>query len=299
MKILITGASGFIGRHLWGELRASQHDVIGVDYSEGDLTMPGVAHDIIGKHRPDIVIHLAAKVGRLFGEDNPMVTVSSNAIATIWVAQACTKFRARLIYGSTSEAFGDCGEDSVDESKHGVLPHNLYGLSKRWGEEAARLYAKDGLQILRFSMPYGPGLPAGQGRAAIINLLWQAHYRRLMIVHRGARRCFCWIGDLVAGIRMIMEDKGCGIWNVGRDDNEVSMLDVARMACLITKAPFELIEEVEPPPNQTVVKRLNIGRLSALGWGPQVDLLKGMNLTYEAVKLYDKNGLPPDDWSCV
>ena len=296
MKILITGAAGFIGTYLSKELRVAGYDVTGVDLKDGDLTRPGVADWLVKNHRPDILVHLAAKIGRLFGEEDPQATINANVVATIHIARACTEYGVRLVYGSTSEAFGDNGNRSVDEKEHGVLPHNLYGLSKRWGEEAARLYAGKDLQIIRFSMPYGPGLPAGRGRAAIITFLWQAHRRKTMNVHRGGRRCLCWIGDLTMGTRMIIENGGSGVWTVGRDDNEVTIIDVARMACSMAGASSKLIQEVNPPQNQTLIKRLNVERLRGLGWSPRVELIDGMARTFEMVKQYGEDGMPPETW---
>lgn len=297
MRILLTGAAGFIGSYLSRELRAVGNDVVCVDYEDGDLGTPDTAYCIISRHQPDIVIHLAAKVGRLFGEENPSVTITSNALATTYVALACADLGVRLVYASTSEAFGDHGKCSVDENERSEMPHNLYGLSKKWGEEAAQLYAPKGLQVLRFSMPYGPGLPAGWGRAAIITFLWQAHHRKAITVHRGGRRCLCWIGDLIIGIRMVIEDGGIGAWTIGRDDNEVLMLDVAHMACEIAGASPDLITEVEPPSHLTIVKRLNISRLTGLGWQPTIDLLDGMSRSYEIIKRYDEKGMPPPQWA--
>lgn len=297
MRMLVTGAAGFIGSYLVAELRTAGHNVVGVDYQDGDLAMRDMAHRIISNSRPDIVVHLAAKVGRLFGEEDPSVTIASNALATTYVARACADLGIRLVYASTSEAFGDLGKRNVDETESGVLPHNLYGLSKRWGEEVARLYAPEGLQILRFSMPYGPGLPAGRGRAALITFLWQAHRHETITVHRGGRRCLCWIGDLITATRMVIEDGGTGAWTIGRNDNEVLMLDVARMACKIANAPPDLITEIEPPPNQTIVKRLNINRLIGLGWQPCISLSEGISRTYDLIKLYDEKGMPPAQWA--
>jgi nucleoside-diphosphate-sugar epimerase len=296
MKILLTGAAGFIGTYLYRELHNAGYDLLGVDYNDGDLSLPDIAHRIIDKYKPHIVIHLAAKVGRLFGEEDPTLTIASNALATTYVAKACGDSGIKLVYASTSEAFGDPGNDSLDENDPGRLPHNLYGLSKRWGEEAAQLYAPEGLQILRFSMPYGPGLPAGHGRAAIITFLWQAHHRKPITVHHGGRRCLCWIGDLVSAIRLVIENGNSGAWTIGRNDNETLMLDVARMACDIADTSPDLIKQIEAPANQTVVKRLNIDRLTALGWEPCVGLLAGMKRTYKVVKLYDEEGMPPAQW---
>lgn len=281
MKILITGADGFIGRHLVDELK-DMHTVIACDRLDGDLRQVGMADALLELHLPEVVVHLAAKVGRQFGEDDPSETVLDNAGMTALVARACGTFGARMVYASTSEVYGDQGDANCIEvmSDHRGRVHNIYGLSKRWGEEACHLYAPEGLTILRLSMPYGPGLPWGKGRAAIINMLWQARQRKPIPVHRGAERSWCWVGDTVRGIRMAIECAEEGVFNIGRDDSPVSMLEVAHTACILTATDGEaLIEMVDAPGNQTVVKRLSTARLRSLGWRPEVELTEGMQRT--------------------
>lgn len=304
MKILTTGANGFIGTHLSNELRSAGHEVIGIDKSEGDLLDPYVIATQLDTHHPDIVVHLAAKVGRAFGEDDLSVTITDNAIMTSIIAKACGDRKIQLVYASTSEVYGDMGSRIAREGGPWELPHNLYGLSKRWGEEAARLYAPESLVILRLSMPYGPGLPAGRGRAALVNFLWNALNDEPLTVHKGSERSWCWVGDTARAIRMIIEEEYArkqngssqfgitneqGMWNVGRDDNATSMVTVAQMACSLTKSSFDLIQEVDPPGMQTVVKRLSTDKLRNLGWTPKVELMEGMQKTLAWIEA----GFPP------
>lgn len=296
MRILVTGHKGFLGGHLCAELRGNNHEVFGVDHAlspDDDLRVPGVADRAVRDARPDAVVHLAAKVGRLFGEDNPSETIIDNAAMTALVAKAAAAHDARFVYASTSEVYGDQGAHVCDEYDGPFsLPHNIYGLSKRWGEDACCLYAPEGLVVLRFSMPYGPGLPAGRGRAAIINMLWQAMRRQPIPVHAGAERSWCWVGDTVKAARLALEN-GAGAYNVGRDDTPVTMLDVARHACYLTGADAdELIELTVAPSNQTVVKRLATDRIRKLGWEPQVGLAEGMERTLQWVRLLDEDGMP-------
>jgi dTDP-glucose 4,6-dehydratase len=298
VKILVTGHRGFLGTHLTRELKEAGHEVVGVDYvvvPSDDLRLAGVAERLIEEHQPDVVVHLAAKVGRLFGEDNPEETIIDNAGMTSLVAQACAKHGARLVYASTSEVYGDQGGANCTEAGPVYLPHNIYGLSKRWGEEVAALYAPEKLTILRFSMPYGPGLPAGRGRAAIINMLWQALRNESITVHAGAERSWCWVGDTVRAARLAIEIGHGGIYNIGRDDASISMLGVAYLACALTGADKSLVELTEAPTRQTVVKRLSTQKIRLLGWAPEVELHEGMERTLEWVKHLDEDGMPTDE----
>jgi len=291
MKILCTGAHGFIGSWLVPELYACGHEVISVDFKDGDLRESGVAMELVAKHEPDVVIHLAAQVGILFNEDDHGRAIESNVTMTLRVAQACGANGARLVHTSTSEVYGDHGEEVVDEDAplQGRAT-GIYALTKRWSEDVCREYAPDGLVILRPSMPYGPGAPPGRGRRAMDNMIWQANYNRPIIVHRGSSRSWCWAGDLVRGIRMIVESGEIGAFNVGRDDNEISMLAVAEMACELTGADVSLIREVDPPQRKTMVKRLSTERLRALGWEPKVGLTEGMLQVRDWIVTFDAEG---------
>lgn len=302
-RVLVTGADGFVGRNLLADLTANGWDAIGVDLPDGDLTETGIAERLVSTYRPEVVIHLAAQVGRIFGEDDIAHSITSNAIATAFLARACAAHGARLTYVSTSEVYGDQGAADCDEDGPLTLPHNIYGLSKYWGEQAAQLYCPDGLQILRLSMPYGPGVVPGRGRAALLNILWQANTRQPIPVHRGAERSWCWVEDTTRGIRIVLERgerartavesaEGIGVYNIGRDDAAVPILDVARIACRMTGAPESLIDIVEPPAAQTVVKRLSTDKLRELGWRPEVELEEGMRLMLEWVCQFDGDGRP-------
>jgi nucleoside-diphosphate-sugar epimerase len=289
-RVLITGDRGFIGQWLRRELASADYDVRGHDRQDGDLAAPNVLLGSLNRHHPDRVIHLAAQVGRLFGEDDLIHTVRSNAQATALVAKYCGERSIPVLYASTSEIYGDRGEDIAAEDDGWLLPHNLYGLTKRWGEEILRLYAPLGLRIVRLSMPYGPGAPPGRGRRAMDNFLWWAHHRMPITVHRGSERSWCWVGDTVRGIRLVLERGEHEAYNVGRDDRSLSMLSLAQKACDLAGAPRTLIEEVDAPAMQTVVKRLDTSRLRALGWEPTVELDEGMREVLAWVRNFDAEG---------
>lgn len=295
MNFLVTGGAGFLGQHICAELEANYHKVVVIDRAldkHHDMRFDPLVVARFNEHPDtDVCIHLAAKVGRLFGEDDPMETVTDNVGMTALVARECGKRNIRMVYASTSEVYGDNGDLECDEDwGPWQLPHNLYGITKLQGETVCRHYAPDLLTILRFSMPYGPGLPAGRGRAAIINMLHQALHGQPIPVHKGAERTWCYVGDTARAVRLIIEKTGGGAFNVGRDDQRASMLEVAKAACYLTGASQDLIQTTMPPTNQTVVKRLSTSKLRDLGWKPEVDLLEGMQHTLQWVRTLDETG---------
>jgi UDP-glucose 4-epimerase len=281
MRVLITGGTGFVGSHLAGELEARGHVVVACGRGDGDLTEPGTAERLLAEHRPEALAHLAARVGRVAGERDPVETARQNAGATALVAQACAAAGVRLAYGSSSEIYGDQGDRVLaEEDAYGARPDGVYGLSKRWGEEAALTFCPDAA-LLRFSMPYGPGLAAGRGRGAIVSMLDQAARGMAIPAFRGIERSWCWIGDAARGAALLIEQGAAGPWNIGRGDAEISMVDLARLACRLAGAPESLVEETDPPARQAPVHRVSSAKLRSLGWRPEVDLEEGMRRTLD------------------
>ena len=284
-RILITGAKGFIGTHLTKHLVQCGYDVFAIDFQYGDLRDIGVAENLIGNYNPDIVIHLAAQVGIYFNEQDCVDAINSNTIMTLRVAKACANNGARLIHTSTSEVYGEYGDQIVDEDTPLIgKPTGIYAISKRWSEDVAREYTPDGLVIIRPSMPYGTGASPGKGRRAMDNMLWQAYHKKPIIVHKDSFRSWCWIGDLIKGYEIIIKSGQTGAFNIGRDDDEKSMLWIAEESCRIAGVDNSLIQLIEPPAKKTRIKRLSTKKLSALGWKPTVELSEGMLIMYEWIK---------------
>jgi len=288
MRILVTGAAGYIGIHFVKELREHGfNDVIGVDFKDGDLSVAGNFDMLANRYKPNVVVHLAAQVGRVLGEDNIVTTIRNNAIATALVAQSCGNRSIKLVYASTSEIYGDQGIKDGYEGGPVVLPYNIYGLSKYWGEEVCRLYAPHDLMVWRIVMTYGPGMLAGRGKAALVNFLYQALHRQPIPVHKGSERSWCYIADIVRAMRMLVEQNQTGIWNIGRNDPR-PMTEIAEIACELTGAPKTLIQVV-PPPYKTghrvvLTKRIDCIKLLSTGWKPEVEIEEGMRRTLAWVK---------------
>jgi nucleoside-diphosphate-sugar epimerase len=282
MRVLVTGASGFVGGALLDELRHGDgaYEVHPLGRADGDLADAGAAEAAIAEAQPDVVVHAAARIGVVRCEDEPELALRANVLATALVARAAAQHGARLAYLSTSDVYGSAVE--ADELTP-PAPESLYALTKLWGEQAAALYASEGLTILRLANPYGPGVEAGQSKGALPTMLRQADAGEPIPVFRGEARTFCWIGDIVRAIRLALDAGAEGTFNIGSDGEAVSLADVARVACELTGASQELIEEVEPPPGR-VMTRIAIERIRGLGWRPEVPLDEGMRRLLESLR---------------
>ena len=282
MKVLVTGASGFVGRALIEELRHAEgaYEVRPLGRQDGDLADAGVAAAAVAEAKPDVVVHAAARIGVVRCDEEPELAIRSNVLATALLARAAAEHGARFSYLSTSDVYGSA---AVADEQSPPAPESLYAHTKLWGEHAASLYAPDGLTVLRLANPYGPGLETGQAKGTVSTMLRQADAREPIPVFRGEARSFCWIGDIVRAIRLVLEAEGTGTFNIGWDGEMVALADVARVACDLTGAPQELIEEVEPPPGR-VMTSIATERIRSLGWRPEVSLDEGMRRLLESLR---------------
>lgn len=279
MKILLTGANGFIGRYLVPRLRYNSV-LYPTDRDSLDITDHDAVRMAIKSFEPDVVIHLAAATGRELATD-PRWVIEHNVTATAVIARLCEEYGARLVYFSSSEAYGEVGNLRVNEKSPLGRATNLYGLSKQMSEAAVNLYTK--ALILRPVMPYGPGFPGtsmypGPGKCALVNFIWKALHNEPLMVHRHTSRSWIWIGDMIEAIVLLIESGRLGTYNLGVED-DLGMIQLAsKITHMVGKGK---IRTIEPPDNLTRRKFISVDKLRKTGWEPKVTLDEGLGKTLE------------------
>lgn len=231
MKILITGAAGFIGAHLINHLSREGHDLVGLDnlnsyydvrlkrdrlkwaqktssfdFHKLDLLKTASVQRLIKKVQPDRVIHLAAQAGVRYSTENPQSYVDSNLVGFMNLLEACRQARTpHFIYASTSSIYGLNEKLPFSEKDPADHPASLYAATKRANELLAHSYSHM-YQLpttgLRFFTVYGPW-----GRPDMSLFLFTKailEEKPIDVFNEGQmRRDFTYIDDIVSGVSSV------------------------------------------------------------------------------------------------
>lgn len=160
MRILVTGARGFVGAHLARLLEARGDEVTGLDRSEADVADLAAVSALVASSRPEAVVHLAARphVGRSHGE--PVAVFQTNVLGTVSVLEAVRQHapEARVVLASSADVYGVVPIQELPISEEAAIaPASPYGASKAAAEGVA----------LQYHRAYGLDVVVGRGFNAI------------------------------------------------------------------------------------------------------------------------------------
>ncbi|MBV8694638.1 MAG: SDR family oxidoreductase [Chloroflexi bacterium] len=305
MRILVTGAAGFIGSHLCDRLLQENHQVVALDnIKTGRLSniehLAGrddflfIKHDVSNfifvPGKVDAVLHFASPASpnpkSPYGFPQlPIQTLKVGSLGTHNALGVARAHQARFLLASTSEVYGDPQEHPQQEDYCGhvdpVGPRSVYDEAKRFAEAMTMAYHRYhhlDTRIVRIFNTYGPRMRVDDGRA-VANFARQALLGEPLTIHGDGSqtRSFCYIDDLIEGIyRLLMADVHQPI-NLG-NPRETSIYDLAQIVNRLTqnKAGTKFFPE-ERVPTDPQRRRPDIGRaIELLGWYPKVDLETGL-----------------------
>jgi len=272
-RVVVTGASGFLGRRLVGRLRADRCDVLPVGRAEGfdllndRLPLDGVRH----------VFHLAGETGVLDAWQDPSRFHLVNAHGTVRVLEQCREANASVTYIS-AYTYGVPERLPINES-HPLQPNNPYAFSKWMGEEACRWYAKSyqmNIIAIRLFNVYGPGQSDRFLVSRIVNQLLDPSVAEIELMDLNPRRDYLFVDDAIDAFVSSIPDEIYRVFNVGQGASWSvrEVVDTAMRVLGITKPVIEL-GQVRPNEIPDVVSDCSAIR-AYCGWIPHHDLQSGI-----------------------
>jgi len=302
MRIVITGAAGFIGSHLSEALLDRGHSVVGIDnLLTGDTAniahLTGrdfvfMKHDVtnyINVEGPvDAVLHWASPASPIDYLELPIPTLKVGALGTHKALGLAKAKNARFVIASTSEVYGDPLEHPQKETYWGnvtpIGPRGVYDEAKRFAEAMTTAYHRyHGLdaKIVRIFNTYGPRMRLRDGRAVPAFMSQALTGADVTIFGSGRQtRSFCYVSDLVDGIIRLMESNVNEPVNIG-NPQEMTIEEIARLIIKLTGSKSKLVYRPLPE-DDPKVRQPDITRArTRLGWAPKVGLEEGLTRTLE------------------
>jgi dTDP-glucose 4,6-dehydratase len=305
MRIVITGAAGFIGSHLSEALLNAGHSVIGIDnLLTGDIAniahLAGrdfqfVKHDVTNyiyvEGPVDRVLHWASPASPIDYLELPIPTLKVGALGTHKALGLAKAKGARFVLASTSEVYGDPLEHPQKETYWGnvnpIGPRGVYDEAKRFAEAmtvAYHRYHSVDTKIVRIFNTYGPRMRVNDGRAVPAFIGQALRNEDVPVFGDGSQtRSFTYITDLVAGITALMESNINEPVNIG-NPHEMTIVDMARLIIRMTgsrsKIVFKPLPTDDPKVRQPDITRAR----TLLRWEPKVSLEQGLGATIEYFK---------------
>jgi dTDP-glucose 4,6-dehydratase len=294
MRVLVTGAAGFIGSHLCEFLLAQDCTVLGMDNfitgsAENLANVRGRVTEYISVDGPlDWVLHFASPASPLDYLELPIQTLKVGGLGTHNALGLAMAKGAKLLLASTSEVYGDPLVHPQREDYWGnvnpIGPRGVYDEAKRFAEAMTMAYHRfHGVdtRIVRIFNTFGPRQRLNDGRAIPAFMTQALTNAPLTVFGDGSQtRSFQYISDLIDGLWRLMRTQTNDPVNIG-NPQEMTLLELAKRIIRLAGSRSEIVFRPLPE-DDPKVRQPDIGRARALlGWEPRVDTDEGLKRTLE------------------
>ncbi len=308
-RILVTGGAGFLGSHICERLVGDGHDVVCLDnfftsqktnvaHLLGKPNFELIRHDVVHPVflEVDEIYHLACPAAPGHYQYNPIKTMKTSVMGAINLLGMARRCRARILFASTSEVYGDPEVHPQPESYRGcVNPIGIracYDEGKRAAETLFMDYHrvnKVDIRIVRIFNTYGPRMHPYDGRV-VSNFIRQAMLGQDITIFGDGQqsRSFCYRDDLVEAMIRMMADANTyiGPVNIG-NPGEFTIKELAEMVLEITGSKSKLIHNPLPQDDPTRRRPDITLAKKHLNWEPKVALREGLTKTIDWFKSID------------
>ena len=272
MRLLVIGGSGLVGSHLLQEADARGHDALGTyrERPEAGLVRLDAADldeftDIVGRHRPDCVVHAAGWTWVDGCESDPARAMEENCHQPVRLARICEERRIRFAYFSTSYIFD--GRDGPYDESAKPNPINAYARSK-WEAEQRLIEATDGKVLLpRVICVFGVEARRKNFACQVVDAMKAG---KPMVLPSDQLGNPTWAGDIAAATLGLIATGASGPWHLGGDNPDCSRLDWARQLVagfqhsgIIAQAGFQFSTKPTHVLGQKALRPLHAGMTSA------------------------------------